>query len=185
MLASIWLGLKRPSNKVEQCFIFLTGSALFLDGLSTYLLYEADRKGVLYLREFNPAVASMHKNVFFGIMLYNISWISVVLFFRFIKEVEYTIMISHIISNGLAALDNFFIMLFETAYISDFLCHLNIKIEHIIIIVVLIYYLIYVIKKDEGISVRKLFVIFIGVISSIAAEFIIILTWYFYLIKFF
>lgn len=180
--------LLRPFEKTEIKLILVTSLVLFLDATSTAWLHLERSKSLDYI-ESNPVVGMMYRNVFFGIFLYSYSWLFVILLFRVVQIVEFSLSLLHITSSGIAILDNFGIILFKNPFFSNLLESYNLGMEHILFIVFLTYLSLYIKSifkiKDINNVIKQTFIILFGMLFVITLEFIIIYIWIRYLYIFF
>jgi hypothetical protein len=180
--------LLRPFDKTEIKLIFITSLALFLDATSTAWLHLERSKSLDYI-ESNPVVGMMYRNIFFGIFLYSYSWLFVILFFRIVQSVEFSLSLLHITSSGIAVLDNLGIILFRNPFFSNLFESYNLRMEHILFIVFLTYIFLYIksISKIKDVSnvIKQTFITLFGMLFAIILEFIIIYIWIRHLYIFF
>lgn len=177
-----------PWDENERKLLILTTVALLLDAASTLLMKHYGRISCNYI-EINPVVDMMHKNLIFGVFIYNSQWIFVILFFRVIRSVEFALSILHITSNGIAALDNISILLFRRPFIKSLLELFGLRMKHVLLVVFLTYLLFYFfwLSKihDSRNLIKKGFVIVLCIFFALIVQFGITYIWIRHLYIFF
>ncbi len=180
-------GIRRPWSRRERGVVGLTFLMLVFDAVTTIILF---RSGVRWIgfEEFNIVVDRMHRNVVVGVLSYNLQWVILILLFRPVREVEYSLSMLHSLSSGIAAVDNATIYLLGETPLTMFWSQLGIRKWHILF-AALSSYLVYscfsALRKARP-GLTKDFLKIIGsLLFAVVIELAVALVWFKYLYIFF
>lgn len=175
-------GYSRPWDRTEKILIALTAAALLSDALTTLGLRQ-HALGLTHtpLWERNPVIDDLLSRNPLSLFAYFLSWLVVVILFRIIQSAEFTIAILHIMGNGIASVNNLGFILFGEPIIVSLLDPYCLRIEHLILIVILIYLSLkffYMSKAQNQHNISKsAFLCLIGLFLGSLTEFGIKLIW--------
>jgi hypothetical protein len=118
-------GIGRPWSSHEAGVVGLTFIMLVLDAVTTIILFRSGAMESGFL-ETNVVVYMMRRNVVLGVLSYNLQWVLLILLFRPMRDVEYSLSMLHFLSSGIAVVDNVTIFLFGETLLTAFLGRLGV-----------------------------------------------------------
>ena len=180
-------GIRRPWSRHEARVVGLTFLMLVFDAVTTIILF---RSGVRWIgfEEFNIIVARMHRNVVAGVLSYNLQWVILILLFRPMREVEYSLSMLHSLSSGIAAVNNATIYLLGETPLTTFLSQLGIRKWHILFAALssyLVYTCLSALREARPGLTKDFLKIIGGLLFAVVIELAVALIWFKYLYVFF
>ncbi len=176
-------GIRRPWSSHEAGLVGLTFLMLVFDAVTTIILFRSGAIESGFL-ETNIVVDMMHRNVVLGVLSYNLQWGVLILFFRPMRRIEYSLMILHLLSSGIAVVDNVTIYFFGKTCLTTFFTQLGVGKEHILF-VALISYLAYTFHsmyvEDNRSFLKEFLKTLCGILFALVLEFIMLFVWIRYL----
>jgi len=173
-------GIRGPWSSREAGIVGITFLMLTLDAVTTIILFRSGVWGIGF-EEINIVVGRMHENVVVGVLSYNLQWVVLILLFRPMREVEYSLSMLHSLSSGMAAVDNVAIILSGETPLAAFLSQLGAGKEHVLF-AALSSYLVYTCLSKAGEPRIKEFLKTIGgILLAVVLEFIVLFVWIRYL----
>lgn len=180
-------GIRRPWSRREAGIVGLTFLMLTLDAVTTVILFRSGVWGIGY-EEINIVVDRMHENVVLGVLSYNLQWVILILLFRPMREVEYSLSMLHSLSSGIAAVENVTIFLSGETPLTAFLGQLGIRREHVLF-AALSSYLVYIclsaLREAKPSFIKDFLKTLGGILFAVVLEFVVAFIWFRYLYIFF
>jgi len=176
-------GIRRPWSRHEAGIVGLTFLMLIFDAVTTIILFRSGAIESGFL-ETNIVVRMMHRNVVLGVLSYNLQWVILILFFRPMREVEYSLSMLHLLSSGIAVVDNVTIYLSGETSLTTFFSQLGVGKEHVLF-AALLSYLVYtclsLLGEDEPYFLKEFLKTIGGILFAVVLEFIMLFVWIRYL----
>lgn len=173
-------GIRRPWSSREAGIVGLTFLMLTLDAVTTIILFRSGVWGIGF-EEINIIVDRMHENVVLGVLSYNLQWVILILLFRPMREVEYSLSMLHSLSSGIAAVDNATIFLLGKTPLTTFLGQLGIGKMHILFAALssyLVYICLSVLREAKPSFVKDFLKIIGGLLFALVIEFAVAFIWF-------
>ena len=185
MLSKIKTSYLRPWDRTEKILLFLTAFVLLLDAMSTILIAQDHWLSSTDFIEKNIVVDTIlwnaRDNIVIGILSYNLFWVPVVLLFRPIRSVEFSLAVLHIKGRGVGALDNIGIRLFRTPFIASFLESLGLQTQQVLLVAILGYLTMHFYGQLHRDSIdklpRKILSTVVGLGFAMIVQFAIMVVW--------
>jgi uncharacterized membrane protein len=160
---------------------------LTLDAVTTIILFRS-KVWWIGFEEINIIVGRMHENAVLGVLSYNLQWVILILFFRPMREVEYSLSMLHSLSSGIAAVENVTIFLFGEMPLTTFLGQIGIRKEHVLFAALssyLVYTCLSALREAKPSFINDFLKIIGGLLFAVVIELVVAFIWFRHLYIFF